>query len=648
MGTAKAVSVSGISISGVDAGNYTYNTTASTTADVTAKSLTASFTASSKVYDGSTSAAVSGCALTGVVSPDDVSCAASNGQFDNASVGAGKTVTADVALSGADSGNYSVAATATSTADITKASLTVTGITASDKVYDQTTAATLNVAGAALVGVVSGDTVTLDTSAAVGTFSDKNVGAGKTVQVSGLTIGGANAGDYMLTQPTATASITQLYLTVSGHHGGQQDLRREHVGDAEHEPGGAERGDLSGRRDARRERRFGSVREQDGRHGQDGPGVGSDDRRGGRGQLRADAADGDCGHHGEAVDGELHGSGQGLRRIGFGVGDRRHALTGVVGGDDVTLSGSPSATFASKNVPGGTVTVTGVSLAGADAGNYTLFAPITTSAAITPRALAVTATGVSRTYDGTTAATVTLSDDRIGSDSFTASYGSASFADKNVGTAKSVSVSGISISGADAVNYTANTTASATANITAKSLTVSAAGVNKVYDGLTSATVTLSDDRVSGDVVTDNYTSASFATRNVGTGIAVSVSGISISGTDSGNYSLTSTTASATADITGRPLTISAVGIGKVYDGTTTATVGLTDNRVSGRRVHGQLRERELLGQERGDGQGGERLRDLDLGCGRGQLHVQHDGGDDGGHHGEVADGDDRGFEQDL
>ena len=34
------------------------------------------------------------------------------------------------------------------------------------------------------------------------------------------------------------------------------------------------------------------------------------------------------------------------------------------------------------------------------------------------------------------------------------SYTSASFADKNVGTAKTVSVSGIAISGADAANYT--------------------------------------------------------------------------------------------------------------------------------------------------------------------------------------------------
>src|SRR5207244_4360327 len=154
---------------------------------------------------------------------------------------------------------------------------------------------------------------------------------------------------------------------------------------------------------------------------------------------------------------------------------------------------------------------------------------------------------------------------------------SASFANKNVGTGKTVSVSGISISGADSANYSlANTTASTTANITPRSLTVSATGVNKVYDGSTAATVTLSDDRVSGDVLTDTSSSASFANKNVGTGKSVSVTGISISGTDAGNYTF-NTSASTTADISARALTISASGVNKVYDGSSAATVTLSD-----------------------------------------------------------------------
>src|SRR5207302_8985676 len=97
-------------------------------------------------------------------------------------------------------------------------------------------------------------------------------------------------------------------------------------------------------------------------------------------------------------------------------------------------------------------------------------------------------------------------------------------------------------------HYPVSTT-TATGTINKAALTISATGINKVYDSLTAATVSLSDDRVSGDVFTDSYTGASFADKNVGTGKAVSVSGISISGADAGNYTF-NTAASTTADIT--------------------------------------------------------------------------------------------------
>src|SRR2546426_11645307 len=86
---------------------------------------------------------------------------------------------------------------------------------------------------------------------------------------------------------------------------------------------------------------------------------------------------------------------------------------------------------------------------------------------------------------------------------------------------------------------------------------------------------------LSGDVFTDSYTAASFASKTVGSGKLVSVSGISISGTDAGNYTF-NTTASTTADITARPLTVSAAGANRLYDGTTTATVTLAPNSVGG------------------------------------------------------------------
>ena len=45
-----------------------------------------------------------------------------------------------------------------------------------------------------------------ETASAAGAFVTRDVGAGVTVDVSGLTLGGAQAADYTLTQPTATAN----------------------------------------------------------------------------------------------------------------------------------------------------------------------------------------------------------------------------------------------------------------------------------------------------------------------------------------------------------------------------------------------------------------------------------------------------------
>ena len=68
------------------------------------------------------------------------------------------------------------------------------------------------------------------------------------------------------------------------------------------------------------------------------------------------------------------------------------------------------------------------------------------------------------------------------------------------------------------------------AAITPLTLTVSATGQDKVYDGTTSATVALSDNRIAGDVFTDADTSANFSDKNVGTGKPVTVASISITG----------------------------------------------------------------------------------------------------------------------
>jgi len=135
------------------------------------------------------------------------------GLFADKNVGTGKAVTASgYTLSGTDAGNYNLTQPTGLTANITKADLTVTGITADNKVYNGTTAATMS--NGTLVGVVAADLASV-TLTQVGTFADKNVGAAKVVTAAN-TISGAASGNYNLTQPTGlTANITRAELTVS-------------------------------------------------------------------------------------------------------------------------------------------------------------------------------------------------------------------------------------------------------------------------------------------------------------------------------------------------------------------------------------------------------------------------------------------------
>ena len=181
---------------------------------VTQASLTVSgSTANNKVYDQTTAATVTGGTLVGVISGDAVTLTQA-GNFATANAGTGIAVTANNTKSGADSANYSLTQPTGLSADITPKGLTVSGSTASNKVYDQTTAAT--VTGGTLVGVISGDAVTLTQA---GNFAAVNAGTGIAV-TSSDSIGGAQGGNYSLTQPTGlSADIASRSVTLQGKTG---------------------------------------------------------------------------------------------------------------------------------------------------------------------------------------------------------------------------------------------------------------------------------------------------------------------------------------------------------------------------------------------------------------------------------------------
>ena len=85
---------------------------------------------------------IEGESLVGVFSGDTVNVSG-GGAFADKTVGTAKAVSAALAISGTDSGNYSLTQPIGLTADITKATLTTTGAAAQNKVYDATTAATI-------------------------------------------------------------------------------------------------------------------------------------------------------------------------------------------------------------------------------------------------------------------------------------------------------------------------------------------------------------------------------------------------------------------------------------------------------------------------------------------------------------------------
>ena len=116
-------------------------------------------------------------------------------------------------LGGADLGNYTITDQATTTADISKKAITLSGITAANKTYDGNTSASVSVTGAVFNGMVADDQLTV---ASTGVFSDKNAAIGKTVALKN-TLGGADLGNYTITDQASTrADIARLNLHVSG------------------------------------------------------------------------------------------------------------------------------------------------------------------------------------------------------------------------------------------------------------------------------------------------------------------------------------------------------------------------------------------------------------------------------------------------
>lgn len=226
VGNGKQVSVTGLALGGTDRANYilagsSYTATGDITGLGTVTTPTASIADYTVVKSGATvtltTAGSAGATLyykAGLtpLDPDTTSSSITSGGAVTITANPGETVVLKVF--GAQAG-YADSSIAVFHYPIQpKQTLTVTGASATSKDYDGNDTAVIS--GGALAGtIVTGDDVTIDTSAVTGQFSNKNVGNGKAVTVGGYALTGADAQYYDLTQPALTADILVKNITVS-------------------------------------------------------------------------------------------------------------------------------------------------------------------------------------------------------------------------------------------------------------------------------------------------------------------------------------------------------------------------------------------------------------------------------------------------
>jgi len=354
--------------------------------------------------------------------------------------------------------------------------LTVTGITASDKTYDGTTNATLNASAAILTGQgLAGSDVTLNSNSVSGAFANRNAGSNKTVEIAGLTLNGSDAGNYVLTQPTTTANITKANATVT-----VTPYSLTYDGSA-HAAAGTANGVLSENLSGLD--LSGTIHTAAGSYA--GDGWTFTDVTGNYNNTNGTVNDA-IGTVTLTVTANSRMRAYGATNPVFTV-----SYNGFVNSEGANvLSGSPLLmTSAVTNSPVGGYVITNTA-GNLVATNYTV-SLVNGTLTVTGAVLTATAnTGIeakNKAYDGTSAATITLTNlilaGVVSGDSVSLSTNgyTANFTSVNVGTKISVSVSGLTLSGASATNYSLASLAGLTANIAPITIMVSAASNCKTF-----------------------------------------------------------------------------------------------------------------------------------------------------------------------
>lgn len=594
--TPRSVTASGYSITGADAANYVLVQPSGLTATISRATLNLVGLSADKIYDGNSSAPLFASGLDAVFSGDLVSpdFSAVTASYADKKAGVSRPVTLSglVALSGDDAANYIITQPVGPLAGtIAPRAITVSGLTIANKTYDGTKFGEISGTGA-FGGVLPGDDLAIDVGAIDVSFADANAGENKAITLSGVTLSGDDADNYTAATPVGlTATIFRRDLTVSGLSAASRVYDRTTV--AAVTGSGVLAGVLPGESISLIESaRAGAFADKN---------IGTAKPVTVTGLVLQDTANGLASNYRlvspalaasitpafadvtgltavpRVYDTTLNAPLSGLATLDFG------ALNNVlVSSESISLAGTASGAFTSKNI--GTakpVSVSGLSLAGTDAANYVLRLPASLAADVSRADLQVQNVVIaSKTYDGTLAAAFSsagsvtpLGLDRV---TLVTSSATASFTDKTFGTAKPVTANGYTLSGDDAGNYRLLQPAGLTASISRAELRlIGLTADDKTYDGTRTAPLggTLSIAPFGDDIVTiTGAPSATFADKHAGVGKAVTVSGLSITGLDSSNYSFVIPALSAT--ISPRNLAIGGLtATDRIYDGTRVAAI---------------------------------------------------------------------------
>lgn len=469
--------------------NYAVTFVSTQNGVILTRPVTATLTAQNKTYD-TTNTEPNGnmsCSLSNTVD-GNVTCSASSGTFNSSQVAQANTVNATATLGGSTATNYTFGASAGTAVNSTPVSapaniytlpLTATLTSAPSKTYDGTTTE-MNPMTCSVATVLSPDVLTC--TATNGNFNTSQVATANKVTAT-ATISGMAVSNYTLGAGGTTASVTSTGVSAAS------SITTRPV---------------TATLTAQNKPYDGTTTEPS--------------------------------------------------------GNMSCSLSNTV--DNVVTCTPSNGTFNSSQVAFATTVNATATFGGITAMDYTFGAAgtaqpsigVMAAASITPVSLVITASSATITY-GTSVAIGAAGNGFVNGESLSSltaqpSCGTAYMPGNPTGNVGNYATS---CSGAVDGNYSISYVGGMVM-VSPAQLTVTATGVNKSFDGTTNTTVTLSDNRQTGpsfanDTFTDAYTNASFASIGPGMGIAVNVTGISISGPGAANYALTSTTATTTANI---------------------------------------------------------------------------------------------------